>query len=66
MSDDLSTPLLSVTNAGVGQVAPAPQSVGGLQRTCQQYQTLLNKTGFVFRQVIDTGAGISVIEAVPA
>ena len=39
--------------------------LGGLQRTRQQYEALLNKTGFVFQREIDTGAGISIIEAVP-
>ena len=39
--------------------------LGGLQRTRQQYEALLNRTGFVFQREIDTGAGISIIEAVP-
>jgi hypothetical protein len=38
--------------------------LGGRQRTRRQYETLLNKTGFDFRREIDTGAGISIIEAV--
>jgi len=38
--------------------------LGGSQRTRRQYQALFNKTGFDFCQEIDTGAGISIIEAV--
>jgi hypothetical protein len=41
------------------------QLLGGLQRTRRQFEDLLNKTGFAFQQDIDTGAGISIIEAVP-
>jgi len=39
--------------------------LGGLQRTRQQYEVLLGKTGFTLTQVIDTGAGVSILEAVP-
>jgi hypothetical protein len=38
--------------------------LGGLQRTHQQYEVLLNKTGFAFTQEIDIGAGVSILEAV--
>jgi hypothetical protein len=39
--------------------------LGGKQRTLREYQTLLDQSGFVFQREIDTGAGISVIEALP-
>ena len=38
--------------------------LGGRQRTRRQYEILLKKTGFDLCQEIDTGAGISIIEAV--
>lgn len=38
--------------------------LGGLQRTQQEYDALLSKSGFRFCREIDTGAGISIIEAV--
>jgi len=37
--------------------------LGGKQRTLQEYQTLLQQSGFVFQREIDTGTGISIIEA---
>jgi hypothetical protein len=37
--------------------------IGGKQRTLREYQTLLKQAGFQFQREIDTGAGISVIEA---
>jgi len=37
--------------------------LGGKQRTLREYQTLLEQSGFMFQREIDTGAGISIIEA---
>ena len=37
--------------------------LGGKQRTLQEYQTLLEQSGFIFQREIDTGAGISIIQA---
>ena len=37
--------------------------LGGRQRTRQEYETLLTRSGFRFRRQIDTGAGISILEA---
>jgi O-methyltransferase domain len=37
--------------------------LGGKQRTLREYETLLEQAGFEFRREIDTGAGISIIEA---
>ncbi len=37
--------------------------LGGKQRTLQEYKTLLKHAGFEFQREIDTGAGISIIEA---
>jgi hypothetical protein len=37
--------------------------LGGKQRTLQEYQTLLEQSGFAFQRAIDTDAGISIIEA---
>jgi O-methyltransferase domain len=37
--------------------------LGGKQRTLREYETLLKQAGFQFQREIDTGAGISVIEA---
>jgi hypothetical protein len=39
---------------------------GGRQRTQQEYISLLDSTGFSFQQEIGTGAGISILEAIPA
>jgi hypothetical protein len=36
---------------------------GSLQRTLQEYETLLARSGFVLQAQIDTGAGISILEA---
>jgi hypothetical protein len=40
--------------------------LGGIQRTVGQYEILLNAGGFALQRVIDTGADISILEAVPA
>jgi len=37
--------------------------VGGRQRTKQEYEALLKTAGFSFERDIDTGVGISIIEA---
>lgn len=37
--------------------------LGGRQRTQQEYAALLAEAGFRFRREIDTGAGISIVEA---
>ena len=37
--------------------------LGGRQRTQQEYEALLTKSGFMFRREIDTHAGISILEA---
>jgi hypothetical protein len=37
--------------------------LGGKQRTLREYNTLLKQAGFEFQREIDTGAGISIIEA---
>ena len=37
--------------------------LGGRQRTRQEYETLLTRSGFRFQRQIDTGAGISILEA---
>lgn len=39
--------------------------VGGKQRTRQEYEALFNSAGFSFEREIDTGADISILEAVP-
>jgi hypothetical protein len=39
--------------------------LGGKQRTRGEYETLLDKAGFSFEREIDTGADISILEAVP-
>jgi len=36
--------------------------LGGRQRTRQEYEMLLNRSGFHFEREIDTGAGISILE----
>lgn len=38
--------------------------LGGKQRTLREYKTLLERSDFAFQREIDTGAGISIIEAV--
>jgi hypothetical protein len=40
--------------------------LGGRQRTLQEYKALLEEANFRFQREIDTGAGISIIEAVRA
>jgi hypothetical protein len=37
--------------------------LGGRQRTQQEYEALLAQSGFRFQREIDTGAGISILEA---
>ena len=37
--------------------------LGGKQRTLREYQTLLEQSGFMFQREIDTGAGISIVQA---
>ncbi|MBW8894881.1 MAG: hypothetical protein JF613_01665 [Acidobacteria bacterium] len=39
--------------------------VGGKQRTIGEYRTLVGDAGFELVGDVDTGAGISVVEAVP-
>jgi hypothetical protein len=36
---------------------------GGLQRTAQEYESLLAMSGFHLEQVIETPTGISIVEA---
>jgi hypothetical protein len=38
-------------------------STGGLQRTAQEYESLLAMSGFRLEQVIDTPTGISIVES---
>jgi hypothetical protein len=38
--------------------------VGGRQRTRQEYEQLLDESGFRLRREIDTPAGVSILEAV--
>ena len=38
--------------------------LGGRQRTLKEYESLLQNAGFSFQREVDTGAGISIIEAV--
>jgi len=38
--------------------------IGGKQRTRQEYEVLFDAAGFSFKREIDTGAGISILEAV--
>jgi hypothetical protein len=40
--------------------------IGGWQRTCQEYAALFDRAGFCFEREIDTGADISILEAVAA
>src|SRR2546430_11903661 len=37
--------------------------LGGKQRTLDEYEELLEQSGFMFQREINTGAGISIIEA---
>ncbi len=37
--------------------------LGGRQRTQQEYEALLARSGFRFRREIDTGAGVSILDA---
>lgn len=37
--------------------------LGGRQRTRQEYEALLAQSGFRFQREINTGAGISILEA---
>jgi O-methyltransferase domain len=37
--------------------------LGGKQRTCREYELLLKQARFEFQREVDTGAGISIIEA---
>ncbi len=39
--------------------------LGGIQRTREQYATLLNAAGFTLQRGLDTGADISILEAAP-
>ena len=39
--------------------------LGGRQRTRQEYQSLLDRSGFRLARQIDTRAGISILEATP-
>ena len=39
--------------------------LGGRQRTRQEYQSLLDRSGFQLARQIDTRAGISILEATP-
>ena len=39
--------------------------LGGAQRTHQEYAALLKAAGFSLVKVVDTGADISILEAVP-
>ena len=40
--------------------------LGGKQRTRNEYEALFDMAGFSFKREIDTGAGISILEAVAA
>ena len=40
--------------------------LGGRQRTRQEYERLFAAAGFAFQREVDTGAGVSILEAVPA
>jgi hypothetical protein len=39
--------------------------LGGRQRTQQEYELLFERAGFVFQRAIETGADITILEAVP-
>ena len=41
-------------------------AIGGKQRTCQEYAELFANAGFSFTRQIDTQAGVSIIEEIPA
>ena len=41
-------------------------AIGGKQRTCQEYAELFANAGFSFTRQIDTQAGVSIIEGIPA
>ncbi len=41
-------------------------AIGGKQRTRREYAALLDAAGFQFTKEIETGAGVSIIEAAPA
>ena len=40
--------------------------LGGKQRTRREYEALFDRSGFAFEREIDTGADVSILEAVPA
>jgi hypothetical protein len=40
--------------------------IGGTQRTRQEYAALFDRAGFSFEREVDTGTGMSILEAVPA
>jgi len=40
--------------------------IGGKQRTRQEYAALFDRAGFSFEREVDTGTGMSILEAVPA
>jgi hypothetical protein len=40
-------------------------TIGGRQRTEREYRDLLQHSGFAMARRIDTGAGVSIIEAIP-
>jgi hypothetical protein len=37
--------------------------IGGKQRTRREYEALFDAAGFSFKREIETGAGISILEA---
>ena len=41
-------------------------AIGGKQRTRQEYAELFANAGFSFTRQIDTQAGVSIIEGIPA
>lgn len=41
-------------------------AIGGKQRTRQEYAELLTDAGFRFTRQVDTQAGVSIIEGIPA
>ena len=41
-------------------------AIGGKQRTCQEYAELFANARFSFTRQIDTQAGVSIIEGIPA
>ena len=38
--------------------------LGGKQRTLSEYERMLEQSGFSFQREIDTGTGISILEAI--